>query len=385
MDLKAVPFRSSISAYEEQAEALLAGQRGGDPAALDLFHRNHPRFLDEKITWRPKFIPDSEIRNADLTLDDARLAITRYYDFLDWASLAAYVEAVSAGGPVFEFESAVENVVNGDLAALEGALRRDADLVRARSTRICCFDPPVHGATLLHYVAANGVERNRQRTPPNAVEICRALLEAGAEPDALADMYGAKCTTMSMLVSSSHPARAGVQVELVELLLDFRADIEGRGTRKWGGPLHTALAFGMSDAAKALASRGARIGLPEAAGLGLFDEAVRLLPSADAEPRHRALALAAQHGHAEIVRLLLDAGEEPSRYNPEGNHAHSTPLHQAVLGGHGAVVRLLVERGARLDIRDTVWQGTPLGWALYGGGTAQSEMAACLRSLGATE
>src|SRR4029077_17069143 len=112
--------------------------------------------LDEKIKWRPKFIPDSEIRNAALSLDDAQLTIARYYDFADWPSLAAYVEAVSRQGPVFEFESAVEAVVNGDLAALEDALHRDPPLARPRSCRICAFDPPVHRATLLHYVAANG-------------------------------------------------------------------------------------------------------------------------------------------------------------------------------------------------------------------------------------
>jgi ankyrin repeat protein len=196
-------------------------------------------------------------------------------------------------------------------------------------------------------------------------------------------MYGAECTTMSMLVSSGHPAAAGLQAPLIELLLDFGAAIEGRGSRKWGTPLLTALAFGMIDAADALVKRGARIDLPAAAGLGLVDEAARLLPSADAQARHRALSLAAQHGRLQIVRLLLDAGEDPNRYNPEGNHAHTTPLHQAVLGGHEAVVRLLVARGARLDIRDTIWNGTPLGWALHGGGNAQAEMAECLRSLGA--
>jgi ankyrin repeat protein len=256
--------------------------------------------------------------------------------FADWPSLAAYVDAVLREGPVFEFESAVEAVINGDLAALEDGLRRDPALVHARSSRFCCFDPPVvHRATLLHYVAANGVEQYRQKTPPNAVEIARALLQAGAEPDALADMYGVECTTMSMLVSSDHPAKAGLQVALVDLLLDFGAAIEGCGTKKWGGPLFTALAFGMSDAAQALAKRGARIDLPTAAGLGLMDDAARLLPSADAEARHRALALAAQHRRAEIVRLLLDAGEDPNRYNPEGTHGHSTPLHQAVLAGDG--------------------------------------------------
>jgi ankyrin repeat protein len=385
MDLQPAPFRSPLSAYEQQAEDLLAGHRAADPAAIDLFHNKHPNFLDEKIKWRPKFIDDAEIRDAALSLDDARLAIARSYDFLDWASLTAFVEGVRQNGPIFEFESAVEAVVNGELAALEHAVRGDPSLVRARSDRVCCFDPPVHRATLLHYVAANGVEAYRQKTPANAVEIARTLLEAGAEPDALADMYGAGCTTMTMLVSSSHPAKAGLQVPLVELLLDFGAAIEGEGTRKWGTPLFTALAFGGVDAAKTLAKRGARIDLPTAAGLGRVDDTARMLPQADADARHRALSLAAQHGQEETVRLLLEAGELPNRYNPPSNHPHCTPLHQAVLGGHEGVVRLLVERGARLDIRDKIWNGTPLGWAVHGGGRAKPGMAECLRSLGAQE
>ena len=383
MQFKALPFRSPLCAYEQQAESLLAAHRAADPAAIDLLHRKHPRFLDEKIKWRPKFIPDSEIRDAALSSDDARLTIARFYDFQDWGTLVTYVDAVTRGGPIFEFESAAQAVIDGDVPVLEDALRRDPALVYARSGRLCYFDPPIHRATLLHYVAANGVEAYRQKTPPNAVETARALLLAGAEPDALSDMYGAECTTMTLLVSSSHPAEAGLQVPLIELLLSFGAALEGRGTRKWGAPLVTALTFGMVDAANALASYGARIDLPAAAGLGRVDETANLLPFADAQARHRAFSLAAQHGHADIVRLLLDAGEDPNRYNHEGHHAHATPLHQAVLGGHEAVVRLLVERGARLDIRDTIWHSTPLGWARHAGGKANEQMAGCLRSLGA--
>ena len=81
-----------------------------------------------------------------------------------------------------------------------------------------------------------------------------------------------------------------------------------------------------------------------------------------------------------MVGLLLDAGEDPSRYNPDGFHSHSTPLHQAVLAGHAEVVRLLVERGARLDVKDGIYQSTPLGWADYGGRT---EIADYLRTKGA--
>src|SRR6201993_5120799 len=183
MDLPRLPFRSPLSDYEQQAELLLAAHRAADPAAIDLFHRKHPRFLDVKIKWRPKFIPDSEIRAAVLSLDDARLAIARNYDFLDWPALVGFVDAVSQDGPVHEFEAAVEAVVAGDLGFLQHALRRAPALVQARSSRVCCFDPPVHRATLLHYVGANGVEHDRQKTPPNAVAIAHALLEGGAEPD----------------------------------------------------------------------------------------------------------------------------------------------------------------------------------------------------------
>jgi len=385
MDLQPPPFPAPLSAYEQRADILLAAHRAADPAAIDLFHRKHPRFLDETIKWRPKFIPDSEIRDAALSLDDARLAIARNYDFLDWSALADFVDAVSREGPVHDFEAAVEAVVAGDLVSLQDALRRDPALVHARSSRVCCFDPPVHRATLLHYIAANGVEAYRQKTPGNAVAIARTLLVAGAEPDALAEMYGTPCTTMSMLVSSSHPAAAGLQVALAELLLDFGAAIEGRGGGKRERPLFTALTFGMGDVAKLLAERGAHIDLVAASGLGLAGEAARLVSSADDDERRRALSLAAQQGHPDIVALLLDTGLDPNRFNPESNHPHCTPLHQAVLGGHETVVRLLVARGARLDIRDTIWHGTPLGWAIHGGCRDRERMIECLRELGAAE
>ena len=92
--------------------------------------------------------------------------------------------------------------------------------------------------------------------------------------------------------------------------------------------------------------------------------------------------LAAQQGHADIVRMLLDAGEDPNRYNPAGNHGHSTPLHQAVVAGHEEVVHLLVSRGARLDMKDRIYESTPLGWAVYGG---RDGIAEYLRTEGAAQ
>jgi len=382
MKIEPLPFDAGIAQYQQQAEALLDAYRTGDPDAIGAIKRRHPRFLDEKIPRLPKDVSGAEVQTARLGLADAQLTPARWYDFRDWPALANYAEAASdKGSPVWLFESAVEAVVHGEVAALESLLHDHPELVKARSTRVMNFDPPVHGATLLHYIAANGVEGHRQETPANAVEVAKTLLQAGAEADAVAGMYGGKCTTMSMLVSSCHPAKAGVQIALAETLLDFGASIEAQGEGNWRSPLMTALAFGYQETARALVRRGARVeNIAAAAALGRISDAQALLPAADALSRHRALALAAQHGQVEIVRLLLDAGEDPNRYNPDGNHSHSTPLHQAVWAEHVAVVRLLVERGADLTIQDTTYHGTPLDWAIYGKKTA---IESYLRSQGA--
>jgi hypothetical protein len=369
MDLAFLPFDAPLQRYREQAAALREAWVAGDESAVQIVRHAHPRFLDPAIPWLPKKLSDADVRSEAFDLSDAELAVARAYDFENWARLAEHVAAVThEDSAVRRFESAVEAVVHGDLATLESLLRRHPDLVHARSTRVTHFDPAVHRATLLHYVAANGVEGYRQKTPSNAVAIATMLLEAGAEPNALAGMYGGEHATMSMLVSSDHPARAGLQVPLVDTLADFGAAVEGAASGDWASPLMTALAFGFIAAAEALVRRGARVDtLAAAAGLGRVADTRVMLGGAGPEDRHRALVLAAQHGHEEIVGMLLDAGEDPNRYNPKGNHGHSTPLHQAALGGHAEVVRVLVARGARLDVKDTIYESTPLGWALYAG------------------
>jgi hypothetical protein len=160
------------------------------------FKWQHPRFRGKTA---------DDVRAATLDFADAQLVIARDYGFENWADLAAFAVDVTREGPIATFENAVEAIVAGDAPTLRQMLSERPSLIHARSARR-------HHATLLHYIAANGVEDARQKTPANAVEIARILLDAGAEVDALADMYDAKCTTMSMLVSSDHPAKAGLQV-----------------------------------------------------------------------------------------------------------------------------------------------------------------------------
>ena len=356
-EARPLAFDAPLQGYVQEAEALWRALKDRSQDAAWAFKWEHPRYRGKTV---------SAVDPADLKQDDARLVIAHRHAFDTWLDLQRYVEAVQHDPAVRRFEEAVEAVVHGELGTLRKLLDQDPDLVRARSTRR-------HHATLLHYIAANGVEGDRQETPRNAVQVANLLLERGAEPDALADMYENQCTTLSMLVSSSPPADAGLQTALAETMLDHGAELDGPGTN-WQSAVETALAFGFPDTAQALARRGPPVeDLAIAAGLGQVEEVKRLLPAANPLARHTALALAAQHGRLEVVGLLLDAGESPDRYNPEGFHAHSTPLHQAVWAERTDVVHLLVERGARLDLRDTVYEGTPLDWAVYGKKTAIAE------------
>jgi ankyrin repeat protein len=362
-------FRSPVEAYQQQADELLAGWNAGDSDAVQTLRRHYPPLLDEHVPWLPKPLSESELRAVVLDRDGARLALARAYSLRNWQSLVTWVTDVrEQDSAVACFETAVEAVVGGDQLGLERLLANAPDLIRARSSFVTGNDPPRHRATLLHYIAANGVEGFRQKTPANAVAIAGVLLRAGAEADALADMYGARCTTLNMLLSSVHPARAGLQVALAETLLDGGAALDGVTDDVMDSTLLTALAFGYSDAADMLARRGARVdNLALAAGLGQLERVRELLPAADALTRQRALALSAQHGRTDVLRELLDAGEDPNRFNPVGTHAHSTPLHQAVSSSNLETVQLLVVRGARLDVRDKSFRSTPLGWAEHFG------------------
>ena len=101
------------------------------------------------------------------------------------------------------FHSAAQAVVDGNLAALHAYLSRtDAGLTSARS--------PQHGATLLHYVSANGpVEGNMQKTPANAVEIAQFLIENGSYVDATIEGGDAATTPLVGLVTSGECSCAG--------------------------------------------------------------------------------------------------------------------------------------------------------------------------------
>jgi hypothetical protein len=289
------------------------------------------------------------------------------------------MESMRTGSPFLE---AVEAVTTGDEPGLRTLLQAHPGLIHERA-------PVAHRATLLHYVAANGVEV--QRSPKNAPAIARILLEAGAEPDAVAPIYGTSDTTLCLAVSSVHPYLAGVQASLVDVLVDYGAKVDGVDGD--GAPLGHALLLGYTKAAERLVLRGARVdNLIYAAGLGRTDVVRHMLATGtgthrivrrtddragrfsfpiarDADAREVALIVAAMHGRLSTLRALLDGGVDVN----STPYCRQTALHYAAHLGRGEVVEELLARGADASLTDTQMKQTPAQWAREAGNAEIAE------------
>jgi len=357
MPVRPLPSHPNLEHLKYQAKDLLKEHTAHTPAVAQRIREFHPRF--GRAT-------DAEIFDAQLSLTDAQLAIAREYGFPSWARLKTHIAKPALADQLHRphheriedatFRRAVELLDAGDVTALREHLHQHPYLVHQH----VAFEGGNYfrNPTLLEFVAENPVRHGT--LPDNIVQVAKVILDAGVEQSAVAVNE-----TLMLVSTGSVPRECGQQLPLIDLLCDRGADPNSA--------IHPAALHGEFDAVNALIRRGARIDLPVAAALGRIEDSRRLLAGASNEDRHLALTLAADYGHAEIVRLLLDAGEDPNRYNPVGGHSHTTPLHQAAGRGHDEVVRLLVERGARLDLKDILWRATPADWARHAGRTEIEE------------
>lgn len=273
------------------------------------------------------------------------------------------------------FQQAVDALIQGDVAALAALLQQNPALAHARA-------PHDHQATLLHYVAANGVEAEKQRCPPNAVEIARTLLEAGVPVDAPANFggnYGPHTTPLVGLVSSFHPYVAGVQVALVKVLVEAGANVHG--VDEDDSPLGHAIAFGYTGAARQLVALGARISnLGFAAAVGTLDQ-VQAFFDAEGQPLPEAgsyqggamrlgntpqewlnwaFYYACMHGQLTHAAYLLKRGADIHAQGHEG----MTPLHLAVTRDkHELCAFLLAHRADTEVVND--YGGTVLDYLAW--------------------
>jgi hypothetical protein len=421
MPARDLPARPNFEQYKKQAKDLVKAFRAGDDAALQRLREHHPHPARDSFelahaqlviarehgvdSW-PKFkqqiesasvrvppavwkMAEDAIVAGDLsTLErilrdygdtirkqrpqswwnntlvpsydagDARAIIARTHHFESVEDFVAFTQAIAdKSSPVARFEAAVDAIIRGDLATLRRLLLDHPNLIRARSAR-------VHHSTLLNYVGANGIEAFRQHTPPNAVTIAETLLDAGAEVDAVADMYRGS-TTLGLVATSLHPKRAGVQQALMQLLLDRGARVDHPATAGGQSLVQSCLANGRPDAAEYLVSRGGALDFVSAAMLGRLD-VVRTYFDADGRPAvtkaemEKALVSPWNKGDRAMAAFLLDRGVD---VNAQADGF--TAVNMAATMGEAEAVRLLIARGAALEIKNR-YGGTSLGGALWG-------------------
>jgi ankyrin repeat protein len=361
-----LPSSPSIEQYKKVAKDLVKACKVGpreiaswaDRWMASLFDGSDQRHVNRAAQEVEEFaVRALQREDRGCVLADAQFVIARSHGFTSWAGFVAHLEALAhAGTATAAFEAAADAIVRGDEQKLQELLRQRPELIHARSAR-------EHNATLLHYVSANGVEGYRQKSPPNAARITELLLDAGADVEAEADMYGGSCTALGLVATSTPPKEASVQIPVMEVLLEHGAQIEHPDLAgKGADAIYACLANGCPEAARYLAERGGRVGLIGAAGIGRLDVVQQLVDIAEGPRREMALRYAAGYGQIEIATFLLDHG-----VNVDGHHTDGqTALFYAILGDHVEVVRLLLERGARSDIMTE--NGPVFGAALWRAG-----------------
>ena len=256
------------------------------------------------------------------------------------------------------FQQAVALIGAGDVPALDRLLTDHPELARERLTAPGpwlrdkiggALDGFFKAPYLLWFVSEDAPVHGR--LPKNIAHVTRAILRAAQGAPSLQEQLD---YALSLVSWSGVAQRCGVQIELIDTLIDAGASLDGNPDN--------ALVNGHVAAAEHLVARGAKLTLASAVCLGRWHDARRLAASATDAQKQFALVLAALNGKAEAVKWMVEAGADVNRPSTD-LYSHGTPLHHAVCSGSLATVQALVEAGADSGKRDTVWNGTPQGWA----------------------
>ena len=260
------------------------------------------------------------------------------------------------------FREAVAAIDAGDLPALRRLLEERPGLAGERLEEAGPWLREKVGAALegffarpylLWFVAEDPVRNGT--LPPNVAELARSLVEA-ARREAPGTLREQLDHALDLVAWSWIARESGVQVELIDVLVDAGADLAGTP--------ENALVNGNFAAASHLLERGAPLSLPVALCLDRWDQVDRLAAAAAPRERQLGLVMAALNGRVEGVRRALALGADPRAPSPD-LYSHGTPLHHAVCSGSLDTVCVLVDAGADLTRRDAAWGGTPLGWATH--------------------
>ena len=268
------------------------------------------------------------------------------------------------------FREAVSAIDAGDAAGLAGFLVAHPGLVGARlEAPGAWLTGKVGGALegffrdpyLLWFVAEDPVRNGT--LPGNIAEVAQIIIDAAVRErvDSLPDQleHALRLVCWSWIARES-----GVQIALIDVLIDAGASPDGTSAfeGRFGTHADAAVFNGNIAAAEHLLARGAAPTLSTALCLERWGDVDRLAADATLEDKQDAFVLAALRGKAEALRRMLVLGIPPTTVSAH-NYAHATALHHAVSSGSLDAVTVLVEAGADLTRHDTLYDGTPLGWA----------------------
>ena len=270
------------------------------------------------------------------------------------------------------FREAVFAIDAGDAMSLDRLLDVNPRLVRDRlESPGSWLRDKVGGALdgffnapyLLWFVAEDPVRNGK--LPQEIGRVTRTIIE-NAQRQAVETLQDQIDHALRLVCWSWIARDCGVQIELIDVLLDAGASPDGRNTYegRYGTHCDAAIYNRNYAAAEHLLKRGASPTLTTALCLQRWHDVEVLVRSATHEEQEAAFVQAAMNGQAEALRRMLTLGMAATTVS-DRNQSHATAVHHAVWSGNVDAVRALVEAGADLRRRDTIYGGTPLGWALH--------------------
>ncbi len=384
-----LPAQPNLEQLRKQAKDLLEQYRGGDPAVIAevrQFERN----------------PTA----SAFALNDAQRVLARAYGYESWAKLKAFVDganvaklaaAVKAGdtAQVRMLLHSRPELVAMDMAANDehralhyAVMRRDAAMVRllmeaGADARKGIF--PHRDATSAFAIARDreyseivSVIEEEERLRREEMSCPNATISPVQNQINTAILHGDNATAIGLLEGDKslihacdrdggtplHIAAAASNEEMVAWLLNRRASVHKRDVHDLTALERGALAADPRDEsakvfpaiAKRLLDGGAEVTIYAAVALG---DAARARELAGADPgvlrrvgrNGGLLTLAVNHGHLEMVRLLLDLGADVDERTmlhelEEPTRSWGMPLWYAALAGRRDISELLLDRGA---------------------------------------
>jgi ankyrin repeat protein len=229
--------------------------------------------------------------------------------------------------------------------------------------------PTAYGNTPLHFLVAHTPDN---RITPNALRGVHWLLEHGADP-AIASQ-GRFVTEAQRGETPLHRAAAvGHDVTVLRALVEHGAPVNA--TRDDGLTAYRlAYRAGHIAAAEYLASVGADLALTPidqllaACATGRMGDAQTLVAAhpgimSTLGPSERdAIGLAVTSGDIDTVRAMASLGWPLTQEGEWGG----TPLHWAAWNGRVELVKVLLEAGAPVNVRDSRYGSSPIAWCAHG-------------------